>query len=196
MNSIGKYWKSSSDTIFDNDTVYPDEIYSRISEKDTFYYADDAFLKKTINARLSFFSGLKEEIVWEDVGNNLNYVHFQYEKKREPVLYYSFDNIEFTKYRSLGLNRQLVDKIKENTKAYNYYRSYRFTEISGIISSTAFVIPLITGLVKHNDFDRVKPYIFTSVSGMLASIFITVGIPKRLFNKAIVSYNSDYADPR
>lgn len=81
MNSIGKYWKSSSDTIFDNDTVYPDEIYSRISEKDTFYYADDAFLKKTINARLSFFSGLKEEIVWEDVGNNLNYVHFQYEKK-------------------------------------------------------------------------------------------------------------------
>lgn len=174
----------------DGDTVYPEEICSRMNEKDTFYYADDAFLKKTINGRLSFFSGIKEEIVWEDVSNSFDDPVFQYVKKRNPVLYYSFDNMNYIKYRSIGLNRPLVDSLKENVEAYKYYRNHRITQLSGIISANVFVIPLLIGLVKYHDTENVKPFIITSVSGMLASVCITVSIPKRLFNIAIACYNS------
>jgi hypothetical protein len=173
----------------DGDTVYPEEIRSRMNEKDTFYYADNAFLKKNINGRLSFFDGIKEEIVWEDISNSFNDPVFQYVKKRNPVLYYSFDDINYYKYKSIGPNRLLADSLKENAKAFKYYRNHRITKLTGFISANAFVVPLLIGLLKYND-ERAKPFIIMSASGMLASVCITVSIPKRLFNKAITCYNS------
>lgn len=102
--------------VCDEDTVYPKEIHSRMNGNDTFYYADDVFLKKNINGRVSFFTGIKEEIVLEDVSNVFDDPVFQYVKQRNPVLYYSFDNMNYIKYRSIGPNRLLVDSLKENAR--------------------------------------------------------------------------------
>ncbi len=53
------------------DTIFSDEIHSRITNEGTFFHVDDIFLKKIINGKLSIFSGIKDEIVYEDVSNLL-----------------------------------------------------------------------------------------------------------------------------
>lgn len=173
------------------DTIFSDEIHSRITNEGTFFHVDDIFLKKIINGKLSIFSGIKDEIVYEDVSNAFDDPVFQYVRKSTPVLYYSFDNVEFAKYNTLFPNPLLVDSIKENYEAYKFYRKYKTTQIAGMISTSAFAIPLIIGLTKSNKIKDVIPYAVISGSGIMACICITVSLPEKLFSKAVACYNME-----
>lgn len=173
------------------DTIFPDEIYSRINNEGKFRFVDDMFLKKTINGKLSFFTGIKDEIVWEDVRNGFDDPDFQYIKKRTPSLYYTFDDVKFIKYNSWGPNRLLVDRFKDNYEAYKYYRKSRTTQISAMLSANAFVIPLIIGLLKSDNRKGTIPYVILSGTGVLACTCITVSIPQKLFKRAVACYNTE-----
>ena len=97
--------------------------------------------------------------------------------KKKSCFVLFFDDINYYKYKSIGPNRLLADSLKENAKAFKYYRNHRITKLTGFISANAFVVPLLIGLLKYND-ERAKPFIIMSASGMLASVCITVSIPK------------------
>ena len=99
--------------------------------------------------------------------------------------------MEFAKYNTLFPNPLLVDSIKENYEAYKFYRKYKTTQIAGMISTSAFAIPLIIGLTKSNKIKDVIPYAVISGSGIMACICITVSLPEKLFSKAVACYNME-----
>lgn len=173
------------------DTIYPQQIYSRKNQNGTFPYIDEVFLQKTISGRLSFYTGIKDEFVWEEISKGFRDPDLNYIRKKTNVLYYSFDSVTFSMYNHLRRNRLLADNLKENAKAFSYYRRHRSIHFIGAISANAFAVPLLLGLLKYPNDKRMVPLTITGAAGILLSTCITVTVPGKLINKAVACYNSN-----
>lgn len=174
------------------DTIHPNQIYSKTNENGTFRNIDATYLKKMITGRVSFYTGIKEEIIFKNFSEGFDAPSdYHYKQEKTPVMYYTFDDIVFTKYNSMGRNSLLVKNFKENKMAYRYYRRSRATLILSSFSAIGFLVPFTIGLVKYDRNTNVLPFIYTSAAFTTISTGIALVLPTRLFKKAISCYNSN-----
>lgn len=173
-----------------SDTIYPSEIRAKINPTGYFIFVDNTFLKRTISGKLSFYTGVKEEIVMEDIGYGFGPPILVHKKKESNKTYYTLDSTSFTEYKLFGRNIQLVNEIKKNSLAYSFYKGYRITQLLSIFSVFTFIIPVIKGLSKHGINTKLTPYAVISFSGITVFTTFHVIVPKKLFKKAIDSYNT------